>query len=83
MKNFMHEKPSVSITAPSQERNTMSAEVEANKETNVKTINGDNWMTIDFETITQTTSKASIPTGTGINAIAKIARSAADEKKPN
>jgi len=44
---------------------------------------GDNKMTIDFETITQSTSKASIPTGAGINAFAHLARSAVDAKKPD
>jgi hypothetical protein len=38
-------------------------------------------LTIDFETITQTTSKATIPTGPGMNAIAHLARSAQDAPK--
>lgn len=59
----------------------MSASVEATKDSNVKTTNSDNKLTIDFETITQTTSKASIPTGPGMNAIAKLGRSASDAKK--
>ncbi len=72
MKNFKND-----------ERMAMSADVEATKSSNERTITGDGKLTIDFETITQTTSKASIPTGPGMNAIAKLARSTADASKKN
>jgi hypothetical protein len=35
-------------------------------------------LTIDFTTVTQTTSKASIPTGTGMNALAHLTKGGSD-----
>lgn len=59
----------------------MSAEVDAERHSNVEKTNENNHLTIDFSTTTTTNSKASIPTGPGMNAIAHLARSAIDAKR--
>lgn len=59
----------------------MSAEVDTSSHASENAIEGKNNLLIDFTTTTTTNSKASIPTGKGMEAFAHLSRQASDVKK--